>query len=72
MIKTTVIYLPEGFADWEGAFIMPELKEVNWVQAEENIHALKMACDFLNKGILVAGICGATVALARSGSHARS
>lgn len=27
MSKKLVIYLPEGFADWEGAYLMPELVE---------------------------------------------
>lgn len=29
MSKTIVVYLPEGFADWEGAFLLPELKQKN-------------------------------------------
>ncbi len=113
MSKSVVVYLPEGFADWEGAFIMPELKEVKrdliiasengspvtsigglkvsvdsalstvraenteafiligsdtWTNPEANQLALNVAKDFLGKGILVAGICGATVALARVGA----
>lgn len=113
MTKSVVVYLPEGFADWEGAFIMPELKEVKrnviivsetgnpvssigglrvsvdgglslvraenteafimigsdtWMNPEANHPALNLAQDFLKRGILVAGICGATVALARIGA----
>lgn len=29
MDKSLVIYLPEGFADWEGAFLLPELRQAN-------------------------------------------
>lgn len=27
MEKSVVVYLPEGFADWEGAYILPELRQ---------------------------------------------
>jgi putative intracellular protease/amidase len=27
MEKSLVVYLPEGFADWEGAFLFPELRQ---------------------------------------------
>nr|WP_295904527.1 type 1 glutamine amidotransferase family protein [uncultured Bdellovibrio sp.] len=27
MEKSLVVYLPEGFADWEGAFLLPELRQ---------------------------------------------
>lgn len=27
MSKNIVVYLPEGFADWEGAYILPELRQ---------------------------------------------
>lgn len=114
MTKSVVVYLPEGFADWEGAFIMPELKEVKrnvitvsetgesvnsigglkvlvndslssinpentealiligsdtWTDAKLNQVALDKALEFLKKDILVAGICGATVGLARAGAY---
>lgn len=114
MTKSVVVYLPEGFADWEGAFIMPELKEVKrnviivsetggpvnsigglkvsvdkglssinsddceafimigsdtWTDANLNQMALSRALEFLKKDILVAGICGATLALARVGAY---
>lgn len=112
MEKTIVIYLPEGFADWEGAFLMAELRENkiplkivtetgdfvmsiggmkvypegsladvmaestralvligsdSWVDKTKNQKALAMALEFQKKEILIAGICAATVALARVG-----
>ncbi len=112
MAKSIVVYLPEGFADWEGAFLLPELRQIQrsvtvvsesgnpvssigglkvqvdaalstissentealvligrdtWSETEKNTKVLEMAKDFHQKGILVAGICAATVALARVG-----
>ncbi len=112
MSKTVFIYLPEGFADWEGALLMAELRESkrslkiisengepvmsiggmkvfvegslkdmspentealvligsdSWVEAQKNQKVLEMAKDFYKRGIIVAGICAATVALARIG-----
>lgn len=112
MNKSVVFYLPEGFADWEGAFLMPELRENNrpmkiiseagspvksigglsvhvegslediseestealiligsdsWVDPTKNLAVLKTAQEFHQRGILVAGICAATIALGRTG-----
>ena len=67
MNKSVVVYLPEGFADWEGAFIM--IGSDTWMDAAANQLALTKALEFLKRDILVAGICGATVALARVGAY---
>lgn len=112
MTKSVVIYLPEEFADWEGAFLLPELRQMkrpmivvsengapvssigglkvqvdqsissikpestdalvligsdSWAEKDKNQKILEMAIDFHKRGILVAGICAATVALARVG-----
>lgn len=112
MTKSVIFYLPEGFADWEGAFLLAELREANrpvkivtengqpvtsfggmkvhveqalteitpdetaalvligsdsWPKLEKNQKALAIAKDFYERGILVAGICAATTALARVG-----
>lgn len=112
MSKKLVIYLPEGFADWEGAFLLPELvqnqkpfvtvsdtgNEVlsigrlkvkpdaaladipledigglvligsdGWTDPSQNQKVLALAAQLLQRGDLVAAICGATVALARVG-----
>lgn len=112
MNRSVVFYLPEGFADWEGAFLMPELREAKrsmlivsetgesvssigglkvsveaslakvspencealvligsdgWADVSQNKKVLELAKDFHQRGILVAGICAATMALARTG-----
>ncbi|WP_413942779.1 type 1 glutamine amidotransferase family protein [Bdellovibrio sp. HCB-162] len=112
MEKSLVVYLPEGFADWEGAFLLPELRQAkkkiiiasstgesissiggmtvvperalsgvapdtiegliligsdSWMDANQNQNAIELADALLSKGVLVAAICGATVALARAG-----
>lgn len=114
MEKSVVYYLPEGFADWEGAFLLPELRDNkipviitsdngeavysigglktqveraitsitpeetkaliligsdSWPDANKNKSVLNLAVDFHKLGILVAGICGATAALARTGIY---
>lgn len=112
MSKKLIVYLPEEFADWEGAFLLPELvqnkinfvtvsesgKPVNsigqlkvtpdaaladiaindirgliligsdtWMDASKNQKVLDLAQQLLKMNVLVAAICGATVALARVG-----
>ncbi len=112
MSSKLVVYLPEDFADWEGAFLFPELvrnkvnfltvsesgKQVNtigrmkvipdaaladisredmsgliligsdtWSDPLQNQKVLALATELLGQGVLVAAICGATVALARTG-----
>ncbi|MEK2645720.1 type 1 glutamine amidotransferase family protein [Bdellovibrio sp. BCCA] len=112
MEKSLVVYLPEGFADWEGAFLLPELRQAkkkiiiasstgesissiggmtivperalsevapdtiegliligsdSWMDANQNQNAIELASALLSKGVLVAAICGATVAIARAG-----
>lgn len=112
MEKSVVFYLPEGFADWEGAFLLPELRENRipvliasetgeavisigglktqvdcsistirpettraliligsdcWSNTNKNKAVLELTVDFHKRGILVAGICAATSALARTG-----
>ncbi len=111
-MKKLLIYLPELFADWEGAFLLPELaqhkipyvivsdsteeiysigrlkvkpeasindfstEEISgliligsdsWPDKTKNRSALKLAENLLKNKILVAGICGATFALAQAG-----
>lgn len=110
--KSVVVYLPEGFADWEGAFLLPELRQANkkiiiasatgesvrsvgglsvvpersiseiepgsiealiligsdsWPDPNQNQKVLELAGRLINENALVAGICAATVALARIG-----
>lgn len=112
MEKSIVVYLPDGFADWEGAFLLPELRQAKkkvliaaasgenvrsigglnviperalaeiepgsiealllvgsdgWMDPTQNQKALELAKDLLDKNVLVAAICGATVAFAREG-----
>ncbi len=112
MNKKLLIYLPEFFADWEGAFLLPELAQNkipytivsstsdevfsigglkvkpeasitdflteditgliligsdSWSDKSKNKTAIDLAGILLKKQVLVAGICGATFALARAG-----
>ncbi len=112
MSKKIIFYLPELFADWEGAFLLPELREVkkdvvvvsetgnpvqsigkltvsvdasldsvnlddiegliligsdSWPDPKLNKSVLVLAKQLYHKGILVAGICAATVAMAKIG-----
>ena len=112
MNKKLIVYLPEGFADWEGSYLLPELAENkisyvtvsengkpvtsigrlrvtpdaglfdiqpsdisgliligsdSWADPSQNLSALKLATELLSREVLVAAICGATVALAREG-----
>lgn len=109
--KKLLVYLPELYADWEGAFLLPELVQHNipfvivtdsgkpvtsigrmkatpdaglddfkaddisgliligsdsWPDATQNQKAMALAAELLNKNVLVAAICGATFAMARS------
>ncbi len=111
-MKKIIFYLPELFADWEGAFLLPELREVkkdvvvvsetgnsvqsigqltvnvdaslasinpdetegliliggdSWPDPKLNQSVLVLAKQLYHKGVLVAGICAATVALAKIG-----
>ncbi len=110
MPKSIAVYLPQGFADWEGAFLFPKLRQANcevifvsedgapvesiggmkafvdynlsfiqnkkidafvligsetWGDPSKNIPALNFAKELLAKNILIAAICGATVAVVR-------
>lgn len=112
MEKSIVCYLPEGFADWEGAFLLPELRQAHkkviiasatgesvrsigglsvvpersiheiepgsiqaliligsdsWPDPNQNQKVLELASTLISQNVLVAGICAATVALARLG-----
>lgn len=112
MEKSIVVYLPEGFADWEGAFILPELQQAkrkvifasatgesvksiggmtavpersiveiephsiegliligsdSWADPTQNQKVLELAVELNKEQKLVAGICAATMALARVG-----
>jgi putative intracellular protease/amidase len=112
MSKSIAIYLAEEFADWEGALLMPELRQMKrpfkvvsrdgtkvtsigglrvevddsienikadstealiligadtWDNVEKNKRALDLAQEFHQKGILVAAICAATIAVAKRG-----
>jgi putative intracellular protease/amidase len=107
-----LVYLANGFADWEGAFLLPVLargaypvtyvsesgkavesigrmkvtpdsafRDINpeefdalllpgsdeWNDRAKNKAVLKLAADYVHSGKLVAGICAATVGLARQG-----
>ncbi len=107
-----VAYLANGFADWEGSFILSEMAEAKipvlyasqegktvrsiggltvttdcaikdvsqdqisaliligsdeWMDESRNLEVLQLAEDLLKKETLVAGICAATMALARRG-----
>lgn len=111
-MKKFLVYLANGFADWEGAFLLPVLarggypvtyvsesgKTVEsigklrvapeaafrdvapedfdalilpgsdeWTDRAKNKAVLKLAADYVHSGKLVAGICAATVGLARQG-----
>ncbi|KYG65903.1 hypothetical protein AZI86_02175 [Bdellovibrio bacteriovorus] len=112
MEKSIVVYLPEGFADWEGAFLLPELRQAHkkviiasatgesvrsigglsvvpersiqevepgsiealilvgsdsWPDPKQNQKVLELTGKLIKENVLVAGICAATVALARIG-----